>query len=123
MEGIFLIEKKKRNVAYEKKISELKKEDVRVKIVATVVEKDQSNFTILVDDGESNLRVLLDEENFNKVEIGEVIRIIGLVIPPLDEKGVIELKGEIVQDFSKLDHELYVKYLKLKDILFKKVKR
>ncbi len=106
-------ERKKRNVAIEKKISELSKEDIRVKIVGTVIEKDESNNSIVIDDGESKLRVLLDIEKFNNVDIGKLVRVIGIVVPAL-EGETVELKGEIIQDFSELEPELYEKYLKLR---------
>ena len=107
-------ERKKRNVAFEKTISELNKNDIRVKVVGAVVEKDESNYSIVIDDGKSTLRVLLSPELFGKVESGKLVRIIGIIVPPLEEGEKVELKGEIVQDFSKLNSELYEKYLKLK---------
>lgn len=106
-------ERKKRNVAFEKTISELDKEDIRVKVIGTVIEKDGSNNSIVIDDGKAQLRVLLDVDKFNNIETGKLLRIIGVVIPPL-EGETVELKGEIIQDFSKLNPELYEKYLKLR---------
>ena len=106
---------KKRNVAFEKKISELTDEDIRVKVVGTVIEKDSSNNSIVIKDNESKLRILLDERMFNEVKTEKVIRVIGIVAPPL-EGDTVELKGEIIQDFSGLNFELYERYLKLKNI-------
>ena len=48
-------------------------------------------------------------------EIGKLVRVIGIVVPPL-EGEICELRGEIVQDFSELEPELYEKYLKLKNL-------
>jgi aspartyl/asparaginyl-tRNA synthetase len=107
-------DRKKRNVAIEKTISELTKDDIRVKVVGAVVEKDESNYSILIDDGKANIRVLLSPELFSKVETGKLIRVIGIVVPPLEEGENVELKAEIIQDFSKLNPELYEKYLNLK---------
>ena len=107
--------RKKRNVAVEKSISELTTDDTRVKVIGTVIEKDDSNNSIVVDDGSVSIRVLLNQELFEKVSVGKIVRVIGLVVPPLQGESV-ELQGEIVQDFSKLDSELYEKYLKLKNL-------
>ncbi len=108
-------ERKKRNVAFEKRISELNEDDVRVKVVGEVIEKDSSNNSIVIQDKDSKLRILLDEKMFNSVELKKLIRIIGIVAPPL-EGNTVELKGEIIQDFSGLNLELYERYLKLKNI-------
>ncbi len=107
--------RKKRNVAVEKSISELTKEDTRVKIVGTIIEKDSSNNSIVIDNGNASIRVLLNQELFEKALIGKIVRVIGLVVPPLQGESV-ELQGEIVQDFSELDLELYEKYLKVKNL-------
>jgi hypothetical protein len=106
-------ERKKRAVAFEKKISELKKGDMRVKVIGTVIEKDPSNNSVVIDDGESTLRILFDSENFENVPSGKIVRITGIVIPAL-EGETVELKGELFQDFSKIDPDLYAKYLRLK---------
>ena len=108
-------ERKKRNVAIEKVISELTKEDIRVKVIGTVIEKDSSNNSVVIDDGIANIRVLLNNELFEKISTGKIVRITGLIVPPLQGESV-ELQGEIVQDFSKLDSELYEKYLKVKNL-------
>jgi len=107
-------ERKKRNIAFEKTISELKKEDIRVKVIGTIIEKDGSNNSIVIDNGKAQLRVLLDADKFNDVDAGRLVRVIGVVIPPL-EGETVELKGEIIQDFSKLNPEIYEKYLNLRN--------
>jgi len=107
-------ERKKRNVAFEKTISELKREDTRVKVIGTIIEKDSSTNSIVIDDGKAQLRVLLDADKFNNIDTGKLVRVIGVVIPPL-EGETVELKGEIIQDFSKLNQEIYEKYLNLKN--------
>ncbi|MCD6547550.1 MAG: hypothetical protein J7K22_03290 [Nanoarchaeota archaeon] len=118
MEGIQLNQTKKRNVAIEKRISQITKDDIRVKMIGTVIEKDPVTNSIVIDDGESTIRVLLDKEVFDEIETGKLIRVIGIVVPALEGES-FELKGEIIQDFSKLNPELYAKYLKVKDILNK----
>jgi hypothetical protein len=105
-------ERRKRNPAIERRIAEVKKDDIRVALIGTIIEKDKSINAIVIDDGEANIRVLLPEDIFERFEAGQLVRTIGLVAPALegDEK---EIRGEIVQDFSKLDKELYREYLKL----------
>ena len=108
-------ERKKRNVAFEKKISSVLKDDIRVKLVGTVIEKDQITNSIVIDDGESKVRALFDETIFSVAELGKLVRVIGLVAPALEGEG-FELRGEIMQDFSGLDKDLYKQYIELKKV-------
>jgi len=109
-------ERKKRNVAFERKISKISKDDVRVKIVGTIIEKDAVTNSIVIDDGESKVRILLDEEMFVTLELGKLVRTIGIIAPALQGED-FEIKGEIVQDFTGLDKELYQQYLSAKPSL------
>lgn len=106
-------ERKRRNVSIERKISDIKKEDIRVKFIGTITEKDPSNNSIIVDDETSKICCLLDQNLFDNSEIGKLVRIIGLVIPGLDETESVEIKAEIIQDFSRIDKKLYFKSLLL----------
>jgi hypothetical protein len=108
-------ERKKRNVAFEKKIKDVSKDDIRVKVIGSIIEKDVTTSSIVIDDGGSKVRVLLNEELFNLYDIGKVVRAIGIVAPALDGEG-FELKGELLQDFSGLDNSLYGKYSELKKL-------
>ena len=108
-------ERKKRAPAVEKKISQVKRDDIRVAVIGTIVELDDSINVIMIDDGEATIRIILPEEQFQKCEPGKMVRVIGLVAPALDGDE-IELKGEIVQDFSKLDKNLYIEYLKKENL-------
>ena len=108
-------ERRERAIAFEKRISEIQKDDIRVKVIGTVVEKDPSSSSILIDDGESTIRIILDTDLFENTELGKLVRAIGTVSPALEGEG-FELRGELVQDFSKLDKELYKKYLNLKKL-------
>ena len=109
-------ERKKRNVAFERKISTISKDDIRVKVIGTIVEKDAVTNSIVIDDGESKVRVLLDENIFTVLELGKLVRTIGIIAPALQGED-FELKGEIVQDFSGLDKELYQQYISAKPSL------
>lgn len=106
-------ERKRRNVAVGRRISGIKKDDIRVKFIGIIIEKDDSNNSIIVDDEGNKICCLLDQNLFDSVETGKLVRIIGLVVPGLDETESVEIKAEIIQDFSKVDRELYFKSMLL----------
>ncbi|MCW1296893.1 MAG: hypothetical protein OH319_04400 [Candidatus Parvarchaeota archaeon] len=115
---------KRRAVAIEKYIKEIDaSKDIRVKIVGTVVNKNEATKTFVLDDGESQVNVLvLDNDVFKNVEVGKLVRVIGIVLPSLEEKGEkskdeFEIKCEFIQDFSKLDMEIFKKYMTLRENL------
>ena len=99
---------------YLKSISE-QEEDIRVAVIGTIIELDNSINSIMIDDGEAALRIILPEELFERCEPGKMVRVIGLIAPALDGDE-IELRGEIVQDFSGLDRNLYIEYLKKENL-------
>ncbi|MDD4354111.1 MAG: replication protein RepA [Candidatus Nanoarchaeia archaeon] len=102
---------KKRSVAFNKKISEVSKDDSRVALVGTVIDVDEKNFVFTLDDSSKKINViLLDEQLIHKAKIGKILRVIGVIIA--GDSG-IELKGELVQDFTGLNVEYYNKYLEL----------
>lgn len=102
---------KKRAVAYNRKLGNISKDDSRVAIVGTVIDVDEKNFVFTLDDSSKKINViLLDEQLIHKVKAGKILRVIGLVIA--GESGV-EIKGEIVQDFTGLNVEYYNKYLEI----------
>ena len=108
-------EKKRRNPAFERTISTISNEDIRVRVIGTVIEKDQVTNSIVIDDGAAKVRVLLDEDVFTRYDVGKRVRVIGVVAPALEGEG-FELKGEIVQDWSGLDLSLWHRYLELKKV-------
>ncbi|MDD5499475.1 MAG: hypothetical protein PHT91_01200 [Candidatus Nanoarchaeia archaeon] len=102
---------KKRAVAAIKSLENVSKDDVRVAVVGTVIDVDEKNFVFTIDDSKNKMGIILiDEQLIHRVKIGKILRVIGLVIA--GESG-IELKGEIVQDFTGLNVEYYNKYLEL----------
>jgi len=102
----------RRSPAIEKKINQINEEDHRVKIVGTIISVDDSIPLIVIDDGSGIANVVVDEVKF---KVGDQVRVIGRVI----NTEPIEIRAEIVQDFSKVDREIYDKYL---DILSKALK-
>jgi hypothetical protein len=102
---------KKRSVAFNKKLSDISSDDSRVAVVGTVIDIDEKNFVFTLDDSSKKINViLLDDQLIHKAKVGKILRVIGLVIA--GDSG-IELKGELVQDFTGLNVEYYNKYLDL----------
>ena len=84
----------------EKKISEINGNDTRVRILGTVVAKDGN--TIVLDDGTGRISATFETEP--QVNIKQYVRVFGRVLQ-VDEN--IEIQGEIVQDMTQLDKELF----------------
>lgn len=76
--------------------------DIRVRIIGTVLSKDQDAVTI--DDGSSSVEAFLDEESLEDIEENDRVRVFGRVLPTPDS---FEIQGEIVQSLEGLDPELY----------------
>jgi hypothetical protein len=90
-----------------KKISELTGKDAGVKILGTVIKKDKDSSSMVLDDGESAIVVLLPKDDlYEKVEIGKQTRVLGTVLP---YEGGVELKADTIQDFSNVNKDLYTK--------------
>lgn len=82
-----------------KDIENVTSEDVRVSIIGTVVDREET--ILIVDDGTGKIEVEFDlSENLENFEEGDKVRVIGR---PNEEI----LNGEVIQDFSDLDLELY----------------
>lgn len=78
------------------------KDDIRVRIVGTVISKDDSS--VAVDDGTGTTEVFLDDDALDGLEENQRVRVIGRVLPTPDS---FEVQGEVVQDFSGVDPELH----------------
>ena len=104
-----MAEDRRRAPAVPKKISEISPEnDIRVRVVGTVLSKDEDSITL--DDGTSSVEVFFEEEILNDLEENKRVRVFGRVLPTPDS---FELQGEVVQDFEKVDSELYDKVKKV----------
>ncbi len=98
-------EKRRRLPAVEKQIAKINKEDTRVTVVGTVLSIDTQALIITIEDPSGELTILCQTEDALKnIRQGGVVRISGVVLPYEDG---IELRAEIIQDFSKLSPELY----------------
>lgn len=76
--------------------------DIRVRVIGTVLSLDEDSISL--DDGTGNVEVFLEDEQMEDLKEGQRIRILGRVLPTPDS---FELQGEVVQDFSEVDPELY----------------
>ena len=76
--------------------------DIRVRVIGTILSKDEDSISL--DDGSGSVEVFLEEEQMDDLEEGQRIRVLGRVLPTPDS---FELQGEVVQDFSDVDPELY----------------
>lgn len=98
-------ERKKVPVAKEKEITEIKKDDARVRITGTVVAKNENANSIELDDGTDRVTILLQSESrFEEVKTEDFVRVIGSVLA--FNEG-FEIKADVIQDFSEIDKELY----------------
>lgn len=94
---------RKRKAAIPKKIENIDpKKDVRVRVLGTVVRKDED--LIILDDGSKTTEIFLDSEELEEIEEKSKIRVLGRVLPTPES---FEIQGEIVQDMEELDIELY----------------
>lgn len=78
------------------------KNDIRVRIIGTVLEKEEDS--IMIDDGTGSTEAFLDKDDLEDLEEGEHIRILGRVLPTPDS---FEIQGEIIQKLKNVDIELY----------------
>ncbi len=97
----------RRQPAVERRIPEVKDSDTMVRILGTVLEVGEGEFTL--DDGEGQIVVIADPERVGNLTEGQPVRVIGRIFK--DPEPV--LQGEIVQDMSKLDLDLYGKVRKM----------
>jgi hypothetical protein len=87
----------------ERKISEIKPEDMRVSVTGMLIDLQESG-NAMVDDGTGKLNITFDEpEKIKDMCLNKPVRVMGRLIPL--ERG-FELQGEIVQDMEGLDMEL-----------------
>lgn len=93
----------RRRPAVDRKISELKVGDERVRVVGLVTDKREAEFTL--DDGSGTINVFVDDRSMLQgIDVGSKVRVFGT---PLNVRGAHELRAEIVQKVNMLDLELY----------------
>jgi len=96
-------EQMRRAPARPKNIDEIDPQnDIRVRVIGTVLSIDEDSISL--DDGTGSVEVFLEEDDIEELEESQRIRVLGRVLPTPDS---FELQGEVVQDFSDVDPELY----------------
>ena len=83
----------------ERAVSEIKEDDIRVRVLGTVVDKTENS--VVVDDGTGKITANFDSPL--QAELNKQARVFGRVI---NTASGLELQGEVFQDMTKLDTEL-----------------
>jgi hypothetical protein len=78
--------------------------DIRVRFLGKVVDKQAG--LIVLDDGSTQVEIVLDQEFVDCIALGDQLRVFARVLPL--ENG-FELRAELVQDFNSVDAALYKK--------------
>ncbi|MFB6203462.1 MAG: OB-fold nucleic acid binding domain-containing protein [Candidatus Nanohaloarchaea archaeon] len=95
-------ERQRRAPARPRNIEEIDpQDDIRVRIVGTVLSKDDDSISL--DDGTGSVEVFMEKEEIEDVEENEMVRVLGRVLPTPDS---FEVQGEVIQDFD-VDTDLY----------------
>lgn len=92
----------KRLPSVDRTVAGIKPDDIRVRLMGTVIGKEENS--LVIDDGTGKINARFDQPV--DAEINSLVRVFGRVIPL--EKG-FELQGEIIQDMKSLDINLYKK--------------
>lgn len=95
-------ESQRRKAAFEKKISDIKRDDVRVRLFGMVI--DRKDNLLVLDDGSGKINVVFEEPV--NADVNKNVRVFGRVMPA--QEG-FEIQGEILQDMGNVDVELYKK--------------
>ncbi len=90
---------KKRLPAKERLISEILPNDIRVRILGTVIGGNENS--IMVDDGSGRLEIVTDGQ---AADTGKMVRVVTRVLPV---SGGFEARAECIQRMDGFDVELY----------------
>ena len=84
----------------DRRIDELTQDDIKVRVSGAVIEKRGD--VLIIDDGTGQVRIAT--EGPKGFDINNLIRVFGRVIPV---EGGVEISGEILQDMSDVNMDLY----------------
>jgi hypothetical protein len=104
-----MAQEKRRLPAKQVEIAKITGDEFRVRVLGTIVDKDEASGTALIDDGTGRAVLLFaDPELFERAKEGSRVRVLGKV--RIGE--TVEIEVEVMQDMSRLDINLYeqVKY-------------
>ncbi len=94
-----------KNEYIKKSIAEVDPEvDYKVKIIGLVI--DKTDTSLLVDDGKDKVRVFIEPEWLEKIDIHQLVAVFGTTIP--SDEG-FDLKADVIQDLTGLNLNLYKK--------------
>lgn len=97
----------RRAPAVQVQIKDVKENFGRVSFIGTIINKNPEINSMIVDDENARLLVLTNDQfTFDAVKEGQLVRVFGKVMGTGDE---IEILADFIQDFSKVDRELYKK--------------
>ena len=88
-------------------ISDIKKEDGRVRVVGVVTELDKETGIFSIDDG-MTMTLVSTPEQIKDLRVGQKVCILGMVVPFSQN---VEIRVEVIQDFDKIDMVLYRKFM------------
>src|SRR3990167_5544630 len=93
----------RRAPAIPKRISDLKPEMGRVCLAGTIISKNKDIGSFILDDGANKILILTnDPKEFEQLQEGKMGKVWG-------QEGELEIQAEIIQDFNKIDRDLYNK--------------
>lgn len=78
--------------------------DLKIKVMGFVV--DKSDVFIVVDDGKNKVKIFVEPEMMEKVDIHQFIAVYGSTIPTEDG---FEIKADAIQDLTGLNLQFYKK--------------
>lgn len=88
----------------DKLIENIGQDDIKVRFSGLVIEKTDN--VLMVDDGTGQIRVI--SERTDDFGTDSNVRVFGRVIPV---EGGVEISGEIIQDVSGINHDVYKRML------------
>lgn len=94
-------QQKRRLAAKEKAIADITKDDIRVRLFGTVIEKADS--CLVIDDGSGKIEITC---NAQPESIGKKVRVIARILPLADG---FEARAELIQNMDGFDFDLYKK--------------
>jgi len=95
----------KRKPAVFTRVKDLNKEMSRVSLIGTVVSRNEDIFSFMLDDGTGSVNIIMnDVDRFSQIKDNQIIRVLGRI---WGEGTDIEIQGDLAQDFSKLDFNLF----------------
>ncbi len=104
-----MAQERRRRPAKPVEIAKITGDEFRVRVLGTIVDRDEASGTALLDDGTGRAVLLFaDPELFERAREGLRVRVLGRV----RVAEAVEIEVEVMQDMSKLDINLYeqVKY-------------